>query len=54
MAIVTQSTSQISPVNERMYHQSALLGDWKGNWAGNNQPVGFKVVNIRGARAQVE
>lgn len=54
MAIVTQSTSQISPVNERMYHQSALLGDWKGNWAGNNQPVGFKVVNIRGNRAQVE
>ena len=54
MPIVTQSTSQISPANERMYHQSALLGDWKGNWAGNNQPVGFKVVNIRGARAQVE
>jgi hypothetical protein len=37
-----------------MYHQSTLVGDWKGNWAGNNQPVGFKVVNIRGARAQVE
>lgn len=54
MAIVTQSTSQISPANERMYHQSALVGEWKGNWAGNNQPVGFKVVNIRGARAQVE
>ncbi|MGY3460638.1 hypothetical protein ACVWW5_006088 [Bradyrhizobium sp. LM3.4] len=54
MAIVTSSTSQISPANERVYHQSALLGDWKGNWAGNNQPVGFKVVNIRGARAQVE
>ena len=54
MAIVTQSTSQISPANERMYHQSALLGEWKGNWAGNNQPVGFKVVNIRGSRAQVE
>ncbi|MGY4435342.1 hypothetical protein ACVWWO_007819 [Bradyrhizobium sp. F1.13.1] len=54
MAIVSSSTSQISPANERVYHQSALLGDWKGNWAGNNQPVGFKVVNIRGARAQVE
>ncbi|UPK33606.1 hypothetical protein IVB18_36260 [Bradyrhizobium sp. 186] len=54
MAIVTQSTSQISPANERVYHQSALLGEWKGNWAGNNQAVGFKVVNIRGARAQVE
>ncbi|MCK1390555.1 hypothetical protein [Bradyrhizobium sp. 1] len=54
MAVISSSTSQISPANERMYHQSTLVGDWKGNWAGNNQPVGFKVVNIRGARAQVE
>lgn len=54
MAIVTSSTNQISPANERMYRQSALVGDWKGNWVGNNQPVSFKVVNIRGARAQVE
>lgn len=54
MAIVTSSTSQISPANERLYHQSALIGDWKGNWVGNNQPVDFKVVNIRGNRAQVE
>src|SRR4051812_34511994 len=54
MAIVTSSTSQISPANERVYHQSSLVGDWKGNWAGNNQAVGFKVVNIRGARAQIE
>lgn len=54
MAIVTQSSSQISPANERVYHQSAMLGDWKGNWAGNNQEVGFKVVNIRGTQAQVE
>jgi len=54
MAVISSSTSQISPANERVYHQSALLGEWKGNWAGNNQPVSFKVVNIRGARAQVE
>lgn len=55
MAVISSSTSQISPANERMYHQSALVGDWKGNWVGNgDQPVGFKVVNIRGARAQVE
>jgi hypothetical protein len=54
MAVISSSTSQISPANERMYHQSNLLGEWKGNWAGNNQPVSFKVVNIRGARAQVE
>jgi hypothetical protein len=26
----------------------------EGQLGGNNQPVGFKVVNIRGARAQVE
>jgi hypothetical protein len=54
MGIVTQSTSQISPANERIYHQSNLLGEWKGAWAKNGQPVGFKVVNIRGARATVE
>ncbi|MBR0838585.1 hypothetical protein JQ607_00080 [Bradyrhizobium liaoningense] len=54
MAIVTQSTSQISPANERTYHQSGLLGEWKGSWSANGQAVGFKVVNIRGARAQVE
>lgn len=54
VSIVTSSTNQISPANERMYRQSALVGDWKGNWVGNNQPVSFKVVNIRGARAQVE
>ena len=54
MPIVTPSTSQISPANERVYHQSGLLGDWKGKWAGNNQDVGFKVVNIRGTRAQIE
>ncbi|MDA9410661.1 MULTISPECIES: hypothetical protein [unclassified Bradyrhizobium] len=54
MSVVAPSTSQISPANERLYHQSALIGDWKGTWAGNNQPVGFKVVNIRGNRAQVE
>ena len=54
MPIVTPSTSQISPANERLYHQSSLVGDWKGKWAGNNQDVGFKVVNIRGTRAQIE
>jgi hypothetical protein len=54
MTVISSSTSQISPANERAYHQSNLLGEWKGNWAGNNQPVSFKVVNIRGARAQVE
>ncbi|WP_035722941.1 hypothetical protein [Bradyrhizobium sp. ARR65] len=49
-----QSTNQISPANERVYHQSYLLGDWKGSWTKNNQAVEFKVLNIRGTRAQVE
>jgi hypothetical protein len=50
----TQSRNQISPADERVYHQSTLLGDWKGVWAKGNQPVEFKVVNIRGTTAQVE
>ena len=49
-----QSSSQISPADERVYHQSNLLGDWKGTWTKNNQPVEFKVINIRGSKAQVE
>jgi hypothetical protein len=50
----TQSASQISPANERIYHQSNLVGDWKGLWAKNHQPIEFKVVNIKGNTAQVE
>lgn len=49
-----QSTNQISPADERVYHQSNLVGEWKGTWNGNNQPVAFKVINIRGSQAQVE
>src|SRR3569833_1553609 len=49
-----QSTNQISPLNERMYHQSNLLGEWKGSWSANGSAVSFKVVNIRGAAATVE
>jgi hypothetical protein len=46
--------SQISPANERVYHQSNLIGDWKGTWQKNSRPVELKVVNIRGDQAQVE
>jgi hypothetical protein len=46
--------SQISPATERVYHQSNLIGDWKGSWQKNGRPVEFKVVNIRGDLAQVE
>jgi hypothetical protein len=46
--------SQISPANERVYHQSNLVGDWKGTYTTTNQPIEFKVVNIKGSTAQVE
>jgi hypothetical protein len=49
-----QSANQISPVNERLYRQSNLLGDWKGTWSKTHETVDVKVLNIRGARAQVE
>ena len=57
MAAITTipAGSQISPATERVYHQSNLIGDWKGTWSSKDkQPVEFKVVNIRGASAQVE
>ncbi|MCG6205123.1 hypothetical protein LPW26_10775 [Rhodopseudomonas sp. HC1] len=54
MAVISPSTNQISPAAERMYGLSRLVGEWKGKWSGKNQDVGFKVVNIRGARAQIE
>jgi ribosomal protein S8E len=54
MTTISSTISQISPVNERIYHQSNLLGDWKGTWSKNGAPVEFKVINIRGTTAQVE
>jgi hypothetical protein len=53
-AIQSASANQISPAMERMYHQSGLLGEWKGTWTANHSAVSFKVVNIRGAQATVE
>lgn len=49
----TQGASRISPVNEKLYHQSNLLGDWKGSFS-NHQAVEFKVVSISGSTAQIE
>src|ERR1700759_4560972 len=46
--------SQIAPGTERVYHQSNLIGDWKGSWQKNGRPVEVKVVNIRGQEAQIE
>ncbi len=54
MTTISPTSSQISPATERVYHQSNLLGDWKGTWANSGSPVEFKVVNIRGDKAQVE
>jgi len=48
------SASHISTVNEKLYHQSNLLGDWKGNFKKTNEAVDFKVVSINGDTAQVE
>jgi hypothetical protein len=53
-AISATSTSQISPVNERLYHQSNLLGDWKGTTKQNKLAVELKVISINGSTAQVE
>ncbi|WP_407158031.1 hypothetical protein [Bradyrhizobium sp. STM 3557] len=53
-AVPSASANQISPAMERMYHQSSLLGEWKGTWTANHSAVSFKVVNIRGAQATVE
>jgi hypothetical protein len=46
--------SIIAPGTERVYHQSNLIGDWKGTWQKNSRPVEVKVINIRGDQAQVE
>lgn len=46
--------SQISPATERVYHQSNLIGDWKGSWQKSGRPVEVKVLNIRGDQAQIE
>jgi hypothetical protein len=54
MSVVATPTSRISPFNERVYHQSNLLGDWKGAFKQSHQPVEFKVVSINGSTAQVE
>ena len=54
MTTISSSTSQISPATVRVYHQRNLLGDWKGTWKNSASPVEFKVINIRGDKAQVE
>lgn len=48
------NASIIAPDLERVYHQSNLVGDWKGIWTKNHGEIEFKVLNIRGPVAQVE
>lgn len=54
IAATSSGASRISPINEKAYHQSNLLGDWKGTIKQNHQPVEFKVVSINGNSAQIE
>ncbi|HLJ01357.1 MAG TPA: hypothetical protein VKT76_16730 [Bradyrhizobium sp.] len=53
MSGIAATTSRITPLNEKLYHQSNLLGDWKGSFNKTNQPVDFKVLSINGSTAQV-
>ena len=54
MSTISASTSHINPVNEKLYHQSNLLGDWKGNFKKTNGSIEFKVLSINGNSAQIE
>jgi hypothetical protein len=54
VSTISASASHINPVNERLYKQSNLLGDWKGNFKKTNGSVEFKVLSINGTSAQVE
>jgi hypothetical protein len=54
ISATSQATSHISPANERVWHQSNLLGDWKGTTKQNHLPVEFKVLSINGDSAQVQ
>jgi hypothetical protein len=52
--IGSTSASRITPFNEKVYHQSNLLGDWKGAFKQSHQAIEFKVISINGDSAQVE
>jgi hypothetical protein len=47
------ATSRITPLNEKLYHQSNLLGDWKGSFKQTHGSVEFDVLSINGTTAQV-
>lgn len=54
ISATSQGANRISPLNERLYGQSNLLGDWKGTVKQNHASVEFKVISINGSTAQVE
>jgi hypothetical protein len=54
VSTIAASASHINPVNEKLYRQSNLLGDWKGTTKQNHAAVEFKVISINGSTAQVE
>ena len=54
MSTIGSTTSRITPYNEKVWHQSNLLGDWKGAFKQSHQAIEFKVVSINGNSAQVE
>jgi hypothetical protein len=54
MSTIGSTTSRITSYNEKVWHQSNLLGDWKGAFKQSHQAIEFKVVSINGDSAQVE
>jgi len=53
-AAITASGSQISKQNETLYHESNLIGTWKGTWTNSKQPITCKVLKITGDTAEIE
>lgn len=52
--ISATGANQITTLNEKLYHQSNLLGDWKGSVNQTHQPIEFKVLSINGSTARIE
>jgi hypothetical protein len=46
--------SQISPVDQVLYHQSNLIGDWKGSWTKTGGAIELDVVSINNGLATVK
>ncbi len=53
VASISLRANVITPVNEKLYHTSNLLGQWDGKLP-NGQKFTFKVFNIINGNAQIE